>query len=261
MAVFVNRMNGRYIRKDWSIQNNLMSDKFRFNSLLGRTVLIIDDDEGSLQLISRAFIDEGAHIILARDGLDGVDKVLSHQPDLIILNISLPGMDGFLVYQEIRGISNAPLIMLSVQDHEKLILQGLEAGANDIMPKPISPAVLLARARAAIHRRPQMTGARLGFNFDDGYLKIDVSRQRVHVNDKTIKLSPTEFRLLVFLLRNTDQVVTFGQILTNVWGEEHGKSRDYVHVYVSHLRSKIEPNPKKPQYILSIRGVGYLFER
>jgi DNA-binding response OmpR family regulator len=186
---------------------------------------------------------------------------LTDQPDLIILDAMMPGIDGFQICQRIRQYSNTPLIMLSALDHDDLMLKGLEAGADDFLSKPINPEILVARARAVIRRSEQSNGYQEVFNYNDGRLEIDIEKHRVLVGGKQIKLTPVEFRLLAYLAGNAGKVISYEQILFGVWSGDHKGKYGYVHVYISHLRNKIEQDPKKPRYIRSIHSVGYIFEK
>jgi DNA-binding response OmpR family regulator len=224
-------------------------------------VLLIDDDVDLLQLAGLLFKKAGAQVFTARDGLEGMSKLFTHHPNLIILDVMMPGTNGFEVCERIRQVSDAPLIMLTALNHEQEMLRGLEAGADDFLSKPFNPDILLARARAVLRRRESMSAHGPEFQYNNGYLSIDVERHDVSVRGKRVKLTPVEFRLLVFLARNAGKVLTFEQIISNVWGSEYKGSTDYVHVYVSHLRKKLEENTRAPRYILTLHGVGYIFEK
>ena len=141
------------------------------------------------------------------------------------------------------------------------MLQGLEAGADDFLSKPFNPEILVARARTVMRRTERTNGDSAAFNYNDGHLSIDIEKHHVVVQGRRIKLTPLEFRLLVFLARNAGKVLTFDRILTNVWGNEYQGSMDYVHVYISHLRRKIEENIREPRYIVTVHGIGYIFEK
>jgi two-component system, OmpR family, KDP operon response regulator KdpE len=229
----------------------------------GKRVLIIDDDADLRQLAGLIFKNVGAQVSTARDGLEGISKLFTHQPNLIVLDVMLPGIDGFEVCRRIRQVSDAPLIMLTALNHEQEMLRGLEAGADDFLSKPFNADILLARARTVLRRteQPNGNGHQTAFEYNDGYLGIDFERRHILIKGKRIKLTPIEFRLLVHLARNAGKVLTFQHILTNVWGGEYQGSIDYVHVYISHLRNKIEENTKSPRYILTVHGVGYIFEK
>jgi len=229
--------------------------------MFGKKILLIDDDVDFLKLTSLIFKESGALAITARDGLEGMGKLFTQRPDLIILDVMMPGIDGFQICQRIRQYSNTPLIMLTALDHDEHMLKGLEAGADDFLSKPINREVLLARAKAVIRRSQQNNDYQEVFNYSDGRLEIDIEKHRVLIGGKQIKLTPVEFRLLAYLVSSAGRVLSFEQILDNVWGREYKGNDDYVHVYISHLRSKIEQDPKNPRYILSIHGVGYIFEK
>jgi len=230
--------------------------------MLGKKVLIIDDDKDTLKLISLLFMNAGAQAITARDGLDGISKLHSHQPDLIVLDAMMPGVSGFDVCKQIRKISGIPVIMLTALGQESNVINGLDAGADDYLQKPYNPEILLARARSVMRRSELANNSHApAIEYDDGHLKIDFEKHQVFIDGKHIKLTPLEFRLLVFLHENAGRVLSFAHILKNVWGTEYQGSDDYVHIYISHLRGKIEQDSKKPHYITSVRGVGYLFEK
>jgi len=224
-------------------------------------VLLIDDDADLLQLATVLFKKEGAQVITALDGMEGVSKLFTHHPDLIILDVMMPGMNGFEVCERIRQVSDTPLIMLTALNHEQKMLRGLEAGADDFLSKPFNADILLARAKTVLRRSEHLKTPSDRFSYDNGHLSIDVARRDVLINNKRIKLTPVEFRLLTYLARNAGKVLTFEQILTNVWGNEYRGSMDYVHVYISHLRRKLGEDTKTPRYILTLHGIGYIFEK
>lgn len=245
-------------------------------------ILIIDDDADLLQLASLIFKKAGAQVITANDGLDGISKFFTYHPDLVILDVMMPGSSGFDICQRIRQVSDEPLIMLTSLNREEDMLKGLAAGADDFLSKPFNPEILLARAQTVL-RRSQRSNGHNGhngnngyngknghngstehsgsFSYNDGYLSIDIERHEVLIHGKRIKLTPIEFRLLVYLARNGGKLLTFDRILANVWGSEYQGSIDYVHVYISHLRRKIEENAKGSRYIMTVHGVGYVFEK
>ena len=252
--------------------------------MMDQTVLIIDDDADLLQLASLLFKKAGAQVITANDGLEGISKFFTYHPDLVILDVMMPGNSGFDVCQRIRQVSETPLIFLTALNREQEMLQGLAAGADDFLTKPFNPEILLARARAILRRIYRSYGSNDSngshgyngqngsqgtngngksgsFSYNDGYLSIDIERHEVLVHGKRVKLSPIEFRLLVYLARNGGKLLTFDKILVNVWGNQYQGSMDYVHVYVSHLRRKLEKDSGNPHYILTVHGEGYIFEK
>jgi DNA-binding response OmpR family regulator len=230
--------------------------------MIDTKVLIIDDDADLRQLVGLLFKKAGAQVVSAPDGLEGISKLFTHHPNLVILDIVLPETNGFEICRRIRQVSDVPIIMLTSLNEEKDMLQGLDAGADDFLVKPFSGEVLIARARTVLRRSKKGTPTPSNnYDFNHGRLSIDLDRRQVLVDEKRMKLSPIEFRLLVYLARHAGKVLSFDHILANVWGGEYKGSMDYVHVYVSHLRNKIEENPRDPRYILTVHGIGYMFER
>ena len=229
--------------------------------MIDTKVLIIDDDADLRQLAGLLFKKAGAQVFAAPDGLEGLSKLFTWNPSLIILDVVLPETNGFEICRRIRQVSDIPIIMLTSLNSEKDMLQGLDAGADDFLVKPFSGDVLIARAKTVLRRSKKGASQSNNYDFNHGRLSIDLDRRQVLVDDKRMKLSPIEFRLLVYLARHAGKVLTFDHILSNVWGNEYRGSMDYVHVYVSHLRNKIEENAKDPRYILTVHGIGYMFER
>jgi DNA-binding response OmpR family regulator len=180
-------------------------------------------------------------------------------PQLVILDIMLPGEDGRDLCQQIRSVSDVPIIMLTALSQGEEIVRGLDVGADDYVTKPFDLKVLLARARAVI-RRAETQARRLDdLVFDDGYLMVDLRSRQIMVEDQPVRLSATEYDLLRYLIRSAGRVCTFSGILENVWGKEYRFSDEYVHVYIWHLRRKLERDPKNPTYLISEHSVGYRF--
>ena len=229
--------------------------------MMGKRVLLIDDDPDFIRLTGTILKNAGAQVITAQDGIQGISKMYAHQPDLIILDIMMPGISGIEVCHQIRQFMNTPLIITSAMNQDHNELQSLEAGADHFLPKPFDSRILLARARTILRRRGQGNGYQVAFDYDDGHLKIDFKRHSVQIAGERVNLTPVEFRLLGYLVSNASRVITIDRILSNVWGSVYQGNNDYVHVYISHLRSKIEHDPKSPRYILSVHGVGYIFEK
>lgn len=229
--------------------------------MIGKKVLLIDDDVDFLKMISLIFQEAGARPLLAQDSLEAMGMLFTQKPDLIILDAVMPEIDGFQVCQHIRRYFNTPLIMLSALDLEENMLKSLEAGADDLIAKPVKPEILLARCRALLRRGQHSNDSTELLTYDDGYLEVDLQKHRVLVRGKQAKLTPVEFRMLAYLVSNAGRVLPFDQILFKVWGSMYEGNDDYIHVYVSHLRSKIEQDSRNPRYILSVHGIGYIFEK
>jgi DNA-binding response OmpR family regulator len=236
-------------------------------------VLIIDDDVDLIQLASLIFKKAGYQVIGAKDGLDGISKFFTHRPDLIIMDVMMPGSNGFEICQRIRQVSDEPVILLTALNKEQDMLKGFAAGADDFLTKPFNPEILLARAKTVLRRTHRSNGnnghngsnehheSSISFRYNDGYLSIDIERHQVVIDGRRIKLTPMEFRLLVYLARNGGKLLTFEKILSNVWGNAYRGNMEHVHVYISHLRRKIEEDPKDPCYIQTVHGIGYIFDR
>ncbi len=229
----------------------------------GSKILIIDDDPRLRRLMEFALANAGAETVCAIDGKDGLRKFYSEHPNLVVLDLMLPEMNGWDTCKNIRQLSDVPIIMVTARGEEEDIIRGLDMGADDYITKPFSPKVLVARARAAI-RRSQLNGEEKKAettNYSDDFLAVNLEEHRIFAGGEPVKLTSTEFKLLAYLLDNSGRVLTFEQILENVWGWDTSEDVNYIRVYIWHLRSKIEPDPKNPQYILNVQGMGYRFER
>jgi two-component system KDP operon response regulator KdpE len=224
----------------------------------GLKVLIIDDDADVRHINEKLFRHAGATVDMAFNGTDGIRKFFLDKPELVILDVMMPELDGYETCSRIRQVSSVPIIMLTALNSEEEIIRGLESGADDFLSKPFSPDILLARARALLRRfdLPRDPAVH-SQHFSDGYLTIDLDKRLILVRGEPVKLTRTEYNLLAYLLQNAGWIRTFDQILENVWGPEYQGSQDYVHVYISNLRRKIEPDPKHPIYLESEHGVGY----
>ncbi|MBN1149109.1 MAG: response regulator transcription factor [Anaerolineales bacterium] len=230
--------------------------------LQDKKILVVDDDYHARRLIERNFSHAGAQVFSAANGREGLQQFYKQRPDLVILDVMMPEIDGYETCRQIRTLSNVPVLMLTALRDDAQIVRGLESGADDFVSKPISNEVLLARARAILRRSRSATqekGAKLIYS--DDHLIVDLRAYKVQVGGQEIRLTPKEFRLLEYLMENAGRACTFDQLLEDVWGWEYQGSVDYIHVYVSHLRGKIEKDPKDPQYIQTVHGVGYRFER
>ena len=231
------------------------------SSMQGTKVLIIEDDAFARKAIEETFRSAGAVVEIAPDGQEGLRQFYRFRPDLVTLDLMMPHTDGWETCRQIRRLADTPIIMLTGIKDDDAVVRALDMGAVDFVNKPFSPKVLLARARSAL-RLPAAAAepAPVSAGFEDGYLEVDPEARRVYIKGEQQSLTKTEYELLAFLVANKGQVLTFEQILDQVWGAGYARSTDYVHVYVSRLRRKIEENPKQPAYLTSERGVGYRFE-
>ena len=224
-------------------------------------VLIVDDEMAIRDALGRKLRREGFTVSLAGSGLEGLRAFHTERPDLVILDIVMPEMDGLTVCQRIREVAETPIMMLSAQAvTEEDIIEGLNAGADEYLVKPIRLNEFLARVQALL-RRAQMTSSEVETGYNDGYLSVDLQRRHVHVDGQKIHLTPTEFKLLLVLLENAGRVVPQRDLLEQVWGPEYIDDVYYPRVYISQLRRKIEPDAANPIYILTEHRVGYRFEK
>ncbi len=226
------------------------------------TILIIDDDKLTSSMVSDRLTAVGYTVHLAHDGQKGLREMYSHQPDLVILDLMMPRMDGWTTCQRIRQMSNVPIIMLTAKDRPQDIIRGLDEGADEYMTKPFEVEVLLARVRAVLRRVESMKAKsqESGEVYSDDYLLFNPIERRVTVSGKKVSLTPTEYNLLALLVRNVGRVLPYRDLLEQVWGWEYIDDVDYLRVYIWHLRRKLEPEPKNPRYVLTEHGVGYRFE-
>jgi len=226
----------------------------------GKTILVVDDEPRMIEFIRMNLELEGYGVSSASGGYEAIRKVAEEIPDLILLDIMMPEMDGFEVLQRIREMSSVPVIILSVKGEEWDRVRGLDLGADDYITKPFSSRELLSRIRAVL-RRVEMEPPvpRAGQIVVDDSLTIDFDRRRVVVRGRELALRPTEYRLLYHLVSNAGRVLTHRSLLTKVWGPEYRDEDHYVRLYITYLRQKIEDDPRRPRYILNERGIGYRF--
>jgi two-component system KDP operon response regulator KdpE len=220
-------------------------------------ILVVDDDPAILRLLSNNLRARDYQVTTATNGEESLEAVQNNFIDLIILDIMMPKVDGVEVCRRIREWSNVPIIILSARGDEKDKVKCLELGADDYLTKPFGIAELIARIKTAFRHRGDPSVAPSQPNFVHGNLEINFAKRRVTVNDKEVKLTPTEYSLLQHLAVNSDKVLTHSMILQSVWGSEYCSEKEYLRVFIGRLRRKLEPDLKNPQYIQTIPGVGY----
>lgn len=226
----------------------------------GKTILVVDDEPRIIEAVGMNLELEGYQVTGANNGYEALRKVTEELPDLAILDVMMPEMDGFETLKRIREVSTIPVIMLTVKGEEPDKVKGLELGADDYVTKPFSPRELVSRVNAALRRAQTPTPAPKTEIRVDDTLSIDFSRRRVTVRGKEIHLRPTEYRLLYHLVSNAGRVLTHETLLRRVWGHEYRDEDQYLWLYITYLRRKLEENPKHPNYILGERGIGYRFK-
>jgi len=202
---------------------------------------------------------EGYRVIEAHNGLEALEKVRTNLPDLVILDVMMPELDGFETLEMLREVSNVPVIMLTVRADEEDKVRGLELGADDYVTKPFGARELASRVRAVLRRAQGLVAPGETMLHIDDRLSVYFNSHEVVVEGQHIKLRPTEFRLLYHLVENAGWVVPHETLLAKVWGYEYREEIQYLRLYITYLRQKIEPDPHHPQYILTERGVGYRF--
>jgi two-component system KDP operon response regulator KdpE len=226
----------------------------------GKLVLVVDDEPRMIGFIRMNLEIEGHQVIEAHSGVEALEAIRTKLPDVVLLDVMMPDLDGFETLRMLREFSNIPVIMLTAKGEENDKVYGLELGADDYVTKPFGPRELSSRIKAVLRRAeiPTATPDQAILRIDDR-LQVDFNRREVIVEGNHIKLRPTEYRLLYHLIENTGWTVPHDQLLAKVWGYEYRDEAHYVRLYVNYLREKIEKDPSNPQYILTERGVGYRF--
>ena len=224
-----------------------------------RLILVVDDESRMIRFIRMNLELEGYEVIEAGNGVEALEQVRQHVPDLIVMDVMMPELDGFETLRLLREFSTIPVILLTVKSEEEDKIRGLELGADDYITKPFSPRELSSRVNAVLRRAdwpapPPRTILKI-----DERLEVDFNRHQVLVDGKRVDLRPTEYRLLSHLIQNAGWVVPHDTLLAKVWGYEYRDETHYLRLYINYLRKKIEINPAQPQYILTERGVGYRF--
>ncbi len=223
----------------------------------GPLVLVIEDEAPIRRFLRASLTEEGYRVEEATTGEEGIKKAMALPPDLLILDLGLPGVDGQEVLRRLREWLTAPIIILSARDQEKQKVDALDAGADDYLTKPFGLSELLARMRTALrHTHPKTSE---GTVIQVGDLRIDLAARTVTRKKESIHLTPLEYKLLVLLMRNAGKVMTHRQLLRDVWGPHDVHENHYLRVFVATLRRKVEPDPTQPRYILTDLGVGYRF--
>lgn len=223
-------------------------------------ILIVDDEPRMRRFVRMNLELEQFQVSEASDGLEAIRKVRDEMPDLVVLDVEMPKLDGFETLREIRRTAAVPVIMLTVRGDEEDRIKGLDLGADDYVTKPFSARELVSRINAVLRRVEMSSPAERSTRIQiDERLIVDFDRREVLVNDEPVKLRPTEYRLLHYFVQNPGRVLTHEQLLSKVWGPEYVDDNQLLRLYVTYLRQKIELDPSKPRYIFNERGVGYRF--
>jgi DNA-binding response OmpR family regulator len=214
-----------------------------------------------LLLLRQSLEKAGYGILTATNGLAGLQQMYEHRPDLIILDVMMPRMDGWETVSRIREMSQVPVIMLTAKDEEADKIRGFGAGVDDYVTKPFSFAELSARVGAVLHRTRQAVPARAPQTYAVGDLVIDLEDRRVTKRGEPVALTPTEYKLMSVLVENAGRVLSREQLLSQVWGDAYLGDTDYIKRYIWYLRQKLEDDPSNPEYVLTDRGFGYSFKK
>lgn len=223
-------------------------------------ILIVEDEEALSDPLAFLLGREGFQTIVVDNGLDALSVFDREGADLVLLDVMLPGMSGMEVCRKLREVSSVPIIMLTAKDSELDKVLGLELGADDYVTKPYSARELIARIRAVLRRRSAETDSATESVLQGGPVRMDIDRHVVTVNGEEISMPLKEFELLEILLRNVGRVMTRGQLIERVWGADYVGDTKTLDVHIKRLRSKIEPDSSAPQYVVTVRGLGYKFE-
>ncbi|HLI25916.1 MAG TPA: response regulator transcription factor [Chloroflexota bacterium] len=224
-------------------------------------ILVVDDDPHILDAVTVGFQLQwqDCEVLAATDGEQGLELFYAHDPDVVVLDVNLPRRSGYEVLREIRRVSDVPVILLTARTEETDQVRGLELGADDYITKPFGHLALLARVRAVLRRAQLPAPVQALPDFVAGDLAINFQSHQVTVKGQPVKLTPVEYKLLYHLVRNAGRLMPHQALLDRVWGPEHGATVDYLKVYISRLRAKLEPTPDSPRYITTERGLGYRF--
>ncbi len=223
------------------------------------TVLVVDDEPRLVDVVRLNLEVEGYRVVEAFGGQEALDHLKEDLPDLVVLDVMMPELDGFETLRRIREVSNVPVIMLTVRNEESDRIKGLEIGADDYLTKPFSPRELQTRIKALLRRTFTPSPPRKTMIVVDKDLTIDFNKRKVWVRGEEVNLRPTEYRLLYHLVNNAGRLMTHETLLSKVWGPEYRDESHYLRLYITYLRQKLERDPAHPKYILTERGVGYRF--
>jgi two-component system KDP operon response regulator KdpE len=222
-------------------------------------ILVIDDEPQIRKMLKVILEADNYKFEPAEKGEEGIRLTSSLKPDLIILDLGLPDIDGLDIIPQIREFTNTPIVVLSARDQDETVAEALDIGADDYITKPFSADVLLARLRANLRKAAREESG--SANINNGYIEMDLLKHEVKVGGEVVSLSPKEYDLLKYFINNMGKMLTQKQILKEVWGPAHGEDSQYLRVYIGQLRQKIEPNPEKPTYIITEPGIGYRMDK
>ena len=224
-------------------------------------ILVVDDEPDVVESVRLGFTLQWREVdvVGAGSGEAGLDAVENDQPDIVLLDVGLPDIDGFEVLRQVRAFSDVPVVMLTARDDSMDKVKGLELGADNYVTKPFNHLELMARVKAVLRRHEMPAPASRAPSFQAGDLEVDFARQEARLHGERLDLTPTEYKLLYHLVRNAGHVLQHGTLLAKVWGREYVDEVDYIRVYIRRLREKLGDDPEDPRYIRTERGLGYRF--
>jgi two-component system, OmpR family, KDP operon response regulator KdpE len=223
----------------------------------GPVIVVVEDEPDIRRFLRASLLSKGYRLVEAATGREGLEAAETRQPDLVILDLGLPDMDGLEVIRRLREWSLVPIIVLSAKGQETTKVAALDAGADDYIAKPFGVSELLARMRVSLRHAARSSQGEPTPVFTTGELQIDLAQRRVRVKGKDVHLTPIEYRLLTTLAKHAGKVLTRNQLLTEVWGRPYADQAHYLHVHMAQLRRKVENDPTRPRYLLTEPGVGY----
>lgn len=220
-------------------------------------ILVIEDEPQMQKFLRAALASEGYKTLEATTGGAGVELARTHNPDLVLLDLGLPDIDGMEVTKQLRGWSNRPVIVISARGQEEDKIRALDVGADDYLTKPFGTGELMARIRVALRHRARAAEGRVEPILTVGELRIDLDKRQVFSGDREVHLTPNEYKLFAYLMKNAGKVLTHRQLLKEVWGAAYASQTHYLRVYMVQLRHKLEADPTRPRYLVTEPGVGY----
>ena len=223
------------------------------------TIVVVDDEKSILKYISQQLKAKGYNVYPGTNGEEAISLVEQHDPDLLLLDLKMPVMNGLEVCKRLREWSKVPIIVISAYDDVEYVVEALNSGADDYVRKPFHQEELFARVKTQLRRAEERPSQQVQSVFRCGPLTINFSRRQVTLNDEEVKLTPTEYSILEQLVQNAGKVMTHQMLLNRVWGPEYTEENEYLRVYIGRLRRKLDPGPNGPKFIVTEQGVGYRF--